>query len=106
MVTKVRAAELAAPAREVESMIPGVAGRLQRIAADLDALRAECAVILPVTGQAAKGYKEVEEAEEEPVPHEPAQGPVVGGRRQEAARLLGWGRNTLTRKLKELDIAL
>jgi two-component system nitrogen regulation response regulator GlnG len=26
------------------------------------------------------------------------------GRRQEAARLLGWGRNTLTRKLKELGI--
>ncbi len=26
------------------------------------------------------------------------------GRRQEAARLLGWGRNTLTRKLKELDV--
>lgn len=25
------------------------------------------------------------------------------GRKQEAARLLGWGRNTLTRKLKELD---
>lgn len=25
------------------------------------------------------------------------------GRRQEAAKLLGWGRNTLTRKLKELD---
>ncbi len=25
-----------------------------------------------------------------------------GGRKQEAARLLGWGRNTLTRKLKEL----
>ena len=30
----------------------------------------------------------------------------TGGRRQQAARLLGWGRNTLTRKLKELDIAL
>ena len=30
----------------------------------------------------------------------------TGGRRQEAARLLGWGRNTLTRKLKELYIAL
>jgi two-component system nitrogen regulation response regulator GlnG len=28
----------------------------------------------------------------------------TGGRRQEAARLLGWGRNTLTRKLKELGI--
>jgi two-component system nitrogen regulation response regulator GlnG len=28
----------------------------------------------------------------------------TGGRRQEAARLLGWGRNTLTRKLKELEI--
>ncbi len=28
----------------------------------------------------------------------------TGGRKQEAARLLGWGRNTLTRKLKELDI--
>ncbi len=27
-----------------------------------------------------------------------------GGRRQEAAKLLGWGRNTLTRKLKELKI--
>jgi len=27
-----------------------------------------------------------------------------GGRRGEAARLLGWGRNTLTRKLKELDL--
>ncbi len=27
-----------------------------------------------------------------------------GGRRQEAARLLGWGRNTLTRKLKELGL--
>jgi two-component system nitrogen regulation response regulator GlnG len=27
----------------------------------------------------------------------------TGGRRQEAARLLGWGRNTLTRKLKELQ---
>jgi len=27
----------------------------------------------------------------------------TGGRKQEAARLLGWGRNTLTRKLKELN---
>ena len=27
-----------------------------------------------------------------------------GGRRQDAAQLLGWGRNTLTRKLKELGI--
>jgi two-component system nitrogen regulation response regulator GlnG len=26
------------------------------------------------------------------------------GRRQEAARLLGWGRNTLTRKIRELDL--
>jgi len=26
-------------------------------------------------------------------------------RRQEAARLIGWGRNTLTRKIKELDIS-
>ena len=26
-----------------------------------------------------------------------------GGRKQDAARLLGWGRNTLTRKLKELE---
>jgi two-component system nitrogen regulation response regulator GlnG len=29
---------------------------------------------------------------------------ATAGRRQEAARLLGWGRNTLTRKLKELDV--
>jgi two-component system nitrogen regulation response regulator GlnG len=28
----------------------------------------------------------------------------TGGRRQDAARLLGWGRNTLTRKLKELRL--
>jgi two-component system nitrogen regulation response regulator GlnG len=28
----------------------------------------------------------------------------TGGRRQEAARLLGWGRNTLTRKIKELQL--
>lgn len=28
----------------------------------------------------------------------------TGGRRAEAAELLGWGRNTLTRKLKELDV--
>ena len=28
----------------------------------------------------------------------------TGGRKQEAARRLGWGRNTLTRKLKELEI--
>ncbi len=28
----------------------------------------------------------------------------TGGRRQEAARLLGWGRNTLTRKIKELNL--
>jgi len=27
-----------------------------------------------------------------------------GGRRQDAAHLLGWGRNTLTRKLKELEL--
>ncbi|MGB5261100.1 MAG: nitrogen regulation protein NR(I) [Gammaproteobacteria bacterium] len=27
----------------------------------------------------------------------------TSGRRQDAARLLGWGRNTLTRKIKELD---
>jgi len=27
---------------------------------------------------------------------------ATGGRKQEAARLLGWGRNTLTRKLKEM----
>jgi len=26
----------------------------------------------------------------------------TGGKRQEAAKLLGWGRNTLTRKIKEL----
>jgi two-component system nitrogen regulation response regulator GlnG len=26
------------------------------------------------------------------------------GRKQDAARLLGWGRNTLTRKIRELDI--
>lgn len=30
----------------------------------------------------------------------------TGGRRQDAARLLGWGRNTLTRKLKELGLDL
>lgn len=29
----------------------------------------------------------------------------TGGRRQEAARLLGWGRNTITRKIKELGMA-
>ena len=29
----------------------------------------------------------------------------TGGRRQDAARLLGWGRNTLTRKLKELGLS-
>ncbi len=28
---------------------------------------------------------------------------ATGGRKQEAARLLGWGRNTLTRKLKEME---
>jgi two-component system nitrogen regulation response regulator GlnG len=28
----------------------------------------------------------------------------TGGKRQEAARLLGWGRNTLTRKIKELGM--
>ena len=28
----------------------------------------------------------------------------TGGRRQEAAKLLGWGRNTLTRKIKELNL--
>ncbi len=28
---------------------------------------------------------------------------ATGGRKQEAAKLLGWGRNTLTRKLKELE---
>jgi Response regulator containing CheY-like receiver, AAA-type ATPase, and DNA-binding domains len=28
----------------------------------------------------------------------------TGGRRQDAARLLGWGRNTLTRKLRELGL--
>ncbi len=28
----------------------------------------------------------------------------TGGRRQEAAKLLGWGRNTLTRKIKELGL--
>ena len=27
------------------------------------------------------------------------------GHRQEAARLLGWGRNTLTRKLKDLGMS-
>jgi len=29
----------------------------------------------------------------------------TGGRRQDAARLLGWGRNTLTRKIKELGMS-
>ena len=28
----------------------------------------------------------------------------TGGRKQEAAKKLGWGRNTLTRKLKELGL--
>jgi len=28
----------------------------------------------------------------------------TGGHRQDAARLLGWGRNTLTRKIKELNM--
>ena len=30
----------------------------------------------------------------------------TGGRRQDAAKLLGWGRNTLTRKIKQLNISL
>ena len=30
----------------------------------------------------------------------------TGGRRQDAAKLLGWGRNTLTRKIKQLDLDL
>ncbi len=30
----------------------------------------------------------------------------TGGRKREAAELLGWGRNTLTRKLKELNLAV
>ncbi len=30
----------------------------------------------------------------------------TGGRRQDAAQLLGWGRNTLSRKIKELDMDL
>ena len=29
----------------------------------------------------------------------------TAGRRQEAAKLLGWGRNTLTRKIKELKLS-
>jgi two-component system nitrogen regulation response regulator GlnG len=28
----------------------------------------------------------------------------TGGRRQDAAKLLGWGRNTLTRKIQELGM--
>ena len=28
----------------------------------------------------------------------------TGGRRQDAARLLGWGRNTLARKIKEMGL--
>ncbi|MBL6968806.1 MAG: nitrogen regulation protein NR(I), partial [Gammaproteobacteria bacterium] len=28
----------------------------------------------------------------------------TAGKKQEAARLLGWGRNTLTRKIKELSL--
>ena len=28
----------------------------------------------------------------------------TGGRKKEAAELLGWGRNTLTRKLKDLGM--
>jgi two-component system nitrogen regulation response regulator GlnG len=28
----------------------------------------------------------------------------TGGRRRDASLLLGWGRNTLTRKIKELNI--
>jgi len=28
----------------------------------------------------------------------------TGGRKQDAAKLLGWGRNTLTRKIKELGL--
>ncbi len=28
----------------------------------------------------------------------------TGGRKQDAAKLLGWGRNTLTRKIKELEM--
>jgi two-component system nitrogen regulation response regulator GlnG len=30
----------------------------------------------------------------------------TGGRKQDASKLLGWGRNTLTRKLKELEISV
>ncbi len=30
----------------------------------------------------------------------------TAGRRQDAAKLLGWGRNTLTRKIKELGLEL
>jgi len=28
----------------------------------------------------------------------------TGGRRQDAAKLLGWGRNTLTRRIQELGM--
>jgi two-component system nitrogen regulation response regulator GlnG len=29
---------------------------------------------------------------------------ATGGRRQDAAKRLGWGRNTLTRKIRELNL--
>jgi len=28
----------------------------------------------------------------------------TGGKKQEAAKLLGWGRNTLSRKIRELEL--
>ena len=28
----------------------------------------------------------------------------TGGKREKAAKILGWGRNTLTRKIKELNL--
>ena len=63
--------------------------------------------VLPTT-TAERGVQDVQEQAPTDQP-ETALGPApgrarTGGRRQDAARLLGWGRNTLTRKIKELDM--
>ncbi len=104
LVNAVRRMTVTAPGNEIRpaDLPPEVGGRSGSTASDWSDALAAWAGRKLANGATAPLLEEAQPVFEGALIRSAMQ--ASGGRKQDAARLLGWGRNTLTRKIKELGL--
>ncbi len=104
LVNAVRRMTVTAPGNEIRpaDLPPEIGGRSSSAASDWSDALAAWAGRKLANGATAPLLEEAQPEFERALIRSAMQ--ASGGRKQDAARLLGWGRNTLTRKIKELGL--